>query len=61
MVEMSVLEAVKEFDEFAQFLCTDAKMMKDVLTDDNYRVRVDYHDKVMRFEIGFSSDEWHIK
>lgn len=61
MIEMSVLEAVKEFDEFAQFLCTDAKMMKDVLTDDNYKVRVEYRDNVMRFEIGFSSDEWHIK
>lgn len=61
MIEMTVLEAVKEFDEFAAYLCTDPKMMKDVLTDDNYRVRVDYHNRTMCFEVGFQSDDWTIK
>lgn len=61
MVEMSVLEAVKEFDEFAQYLCHDAKMMKDLLTDDEYRVRVSYRDNSMHFEIGYPSDNWTLK
>lgn len=61
MVEMTVPQAIREFDEFATFICRDKEVLREFLLDDKYRVRVSYRDDGICFEIGYPSDNWEIK
>ena len=57
---MTVLEAVKEFEPFAEYLCENPKMMRDLLTDEEYRVRAEFRGRSLCFEVGYPSDDWNI-